>query len=104
MDFDRFAKKQYKKLFSQQAVSKLTTGQKVQQPVGQIQGAEKGQQVVDQIEQRGISNIVAEYALSDINKPIGVSEYRLTESIPDTFKGSLQTIEQIEAELGGERG
>ena len=48
--------------------------------------------------------IVAEYALSDINKPIGVSEYRLTESIPDTFKGSLPTIEQIEAELGGEQG
>jgi predicted nuclease of restriction endonuclease-like (RecB) superfamily len=48
--------------------------------------------------------IVAEYALSDIHKPIGVSEYRLTESIPDTFKGSLPTIEQIEAELGGERG
>ncbi len=48
--------------------------------------------------------IVAEYALSDINKPIGVSEYRLTESIPDTFKGSLPIIEQIEAELGGERG
>lgn len=47
--------------------------------------------------------IVAEYALSDIHKPIGVSEYRLTESIPDTFKGSLPTIEQIEAELGGER-
>ena len=47
--------------------------------------------------------IVAEYALSDIYKPIGVSEYRLTESIPDTFKGSLPTIEQIEAELGGER-
>jgi hypothetical protein len=42
--------------------------------------------------------------LSDINKPIGVSEYRLTESIPDTFKGSLPTIEQIEAELGGEQG
>jgi len=48
--------------------------------------------------------IVAEYALSDINKPIGVSEYRSTESIPDTFKGSLPTIEQIEVKLGGERG
>ncbi|MDP2861449.1 MAG: PDDEXK nuclease domain-containing protein [Desulfobacterales bacterium] len=44
--------------------------------------------------------IVAEYALSDINKPIGVSEYRLTESIPDTFRESLPTVEQIEAELG----
>jgi hypothetical protein len=27
-----------------------------------------------------------------------------TESIPDTFKGRLPTIEQIEAELEGERG
>lgn len=44
--------------------------------------------------------IVAEYALSDINKPIGVSEYRLTESIPDIFRESLPTIEQIETELG----
>jgi len=93
-----------KVLIVQQAVSQLPGEQKVQQPVGQIQGAEKSQQVVDQIKQRWISCIVAEYALSDINKPIGVSEYRLTESIPDTFKGSLPTIEQIEAELGGERG
>ena len=103
MDFDRFAKKQYKKLIAKQIVSQLLAEQKVQQLVAQIQKAEKGQQVVDQIEQRGILHIVAEYALSDINKPIGVSEYRLTESIPDTFKGSLPTIEQIEAELGGER-
>lgn len=89
---------------AQQAVSQLPEEQKVQQPVGKIQEAEKSQQAVGQIEQRGIFHIVAEYALSDINKPIGVSEYRLTESIPDTFKGSLPTIEQIEAELGGERG
>ena len=89
---------------AQQAVSQLPPEQKVQQPVGQIQEAEKSQQVVGQIGQRGTPRIIAEYALSDINKPIGVSEYRLTESIPDTFKGSLPTIEQIEAELGGERG
>ena len=31
-------------------------------------------------------------------------EFIQTKSIPDTFKGSLPTIEQIEAELGGERG
>lgn len=90
--------------FTLQVFSQLPTEQKVQQPVGKIQEAEKSQRVVGQIEQRWISYIVAEYAFSDINKPIGVSEYRLTESIPDTFKGSLPTIEQIEAELGGERG
>ena len=41
----------------------------------------------------------AEYALRGINKPIGVSEYQLTEAIPDSLKGSLPTIEQIEEEL-----
>jgi hypothetical protein len=37
MDFDRFAKKQYKKLFAQQVVSQLPGEQKIQQPVGQMQ-------------------------------------------------------------------
>ncbi len=45
--------------------------------------------------------LVAEYALSDINKPIGVSEYRLTESLPEQLKSSLPSIEEIEAELEG---
>jgi predicted nuclease of restriction endonuclease-like (RecB) superfamily len=46
----------------------------------------------------------AEYALRDINKPIGVAEWQtqLVKSLPDTLKGSLPTIEQIEAELGAE--
>jgi len=44
-------------------------------------------------------NLVAEWALSDINKPIGVSEYQITHSLPDEFKSSLPTIEEIEAEL-----
>ncbi len=43
---------------------------------------------------------VAEYALRDINKPIGISEYRLAESLPDKLKGSLPTIEELESELG----
>ena len=42
---------------------------------------------------------VAEYALSDIQKPIGVSEYQLTQSLPDELKTSLPSIEVIEAEL-----
>ncbi len=43
--------------------------------------------------------VVVEYALSDINKPIGVSEYELTQALPDELKSSLPTIEQIEIEL-----
>ncbi len=48
--------------------------------------------------------IVVEYALSDIHKPMGVSEYQLTQSLPDNLKSSLPTIEEIEAEFsdGGE--
>lgn len=46
--------------------------------------------------------LVAEYALSDINKPIGVSEYQLTQSLPDNLKPSLPSIEEIENELGGD--
>jgi predicted nuclease of restriction endonuclease-like (RecB) superfamily len=44
---------------------------------------------------------VAEYALRDIHKPIGVSEYQLTQSLPDDLKSSLPSIEEIERELGG---
>ena len=43
---------------------------------------------------------VAEYALRDINKPIGISEYRLAESLPQKLQGSLPTIEELENELG----
>lgn len=43
--------------------------------------------------------LVAEYALSDINKPIGISEYALTQSLPDDLKGSLPSIEEIEQEI-----
>jgi len=43
---------------------------------------------------------VAEYALRNINTPIGISEYRLAESLPEKLKGSLPTIEELEKELG----
>ncbi len=43
--------------------------------------------------------LIAEYALSDINKPIGVSEYQLTQSLPESLKPSLPSIEEWEAEL-----
>lgn len=47
--------------------------------------------------------VIAEYALRDINKPIGISQYEtaLLESLPDPLKGSLPSIEEIEQELEG---
>ena len=48
---------------------------------------------------KGKDKTVVEYALSDIQKPIGVSEYMLTKSLPDKFKSSLPSIEELEAEL-----
>lgn len=45
------------------------------------------------------NHFVAEYALKGIKQPIGVSEYELTKHFPKDFKGSLPTIEEIEAEL-----
>ena len=41
----------------------------------------------------------AEYALKDISKPIGVSEYNLIQAIPDDLKSNLPTVEEIEEEI-----
>lgn len=48
---------------------------------------------------RDKNNIEAEFALRDINKPMGVSEFEITETLPDNLKSSLPTIEEIENEL-----
>jgi YhcG PDDEXK nuclease domain len=41
--------------------------------------------------------IVAEYALRNARTPIGISEYKLSESLPADLKGSLPTIEELES-------
>jgi predicted nuclease of restriction endonuclease-like (RecB) superfamily len=43
--------------------------------------------------------LVAEWALSDVHKPIGIAEYQITHELPDDLRSSLPSIEQIEAEL-----
>lgn len=48
---------------------------------------------------KGKDKIFAEYALRDLNKPIGVSEYELTQLLPDDLKSSLPSIEDIEKEF-----
>lgn len=50
-------------------------------------------------------HIVAEYALRDINKPIGVAQWQeqLAVSLPKKFEANLPTIEEIEAGLAKEK-
>lgn len=45
------------------------------------------------------NKIEAEYALRDINKPIEISEYQITKSLPNDLKAALPTIEEIEENL-----
>lgn len=48
---------------------------------------------------RDKNNIEVEFALRDMNKPMGVSEYTLFETLPDNLKGALPTVEEIEQDL-----
>lgn len=47
------------------------------------------------------NEIVAEYALRDNTKPLGVAVYQLVQALPDPLQTALPTIEQIERELAG---
>ena len=48
------------------------------------------------------NDLVVEYALKDINKPLGISQYELTEILPKEYKSSLPSIEEIEAQFEDE--
>lgn len=52
---------------------------------------------------RSRNELVVEYALRDVDKPIGVARWatRIVEALPEELVGSLPTVAQIEAELGG---
>ena len=43
--------------------------------------------------------VIVEYALRNLNKPMGVSQYEIVENLPQNLKGSLPTVEAIEREL-----
>ncbi len=53
---------------------------------------------------KGKSRVIVEYALRDTNKPMGIAEYQLSSTLPENLKGSLPTIEELEAELEGASG
>ena len=46
------------------------------------------------------NRIVAEYALRNMTAPMGISEFTHLENLPEQLKGTLPTIQEIEAELG----
>ena len=50
---------------------------------------------------RGKDQVVAEYALRDLNKPIGVADWKtkFVDKLPKELEGVLPTVEQIEAEF-----
>ncbi len=45
--------------------------------------------------------VVAEYALADVSKPIGIAGYQLVRSLPYPLDTRLPSVEQLEAELAG---
>jgi hypothetical protein len=48
---------------------------------------------------RGKKKTIVEYALRDINKPIGVSNYTLKDTLPKQLQESLPSVEQLQIEL-----
>lgn len=43
--------------------------------------------------------VLAKYATAGVNLPIGISEYELSQLMPENFQGTLPTVEEIENEL-----
>ncbi len=51
---------------------------------------------------KGKNQVMAEYALRDIGKPIGISGFKLAEALPQSLRGQLPTIAALEARLARE--
>jgi predicted nuclease of restriction endonuclease-like (RecB) superfamily len=47
------------------------------------------------------NQIIAEYALRGVSRPVGISEYEITRALPPRLQSALPTVEEIEAELAG---
>lgn len=45
------------------------------------------------------NNLVAEYALKDMSKPMGVSEYTITKNLPEELEKQLPSVEDIESRI-----
>lgn len=60
---------------------------------------EHGNKTIGLLLCNGGDKVVAQYALSGYDQPIGVSDYQLTKAIPDNLKPALPTVEEVEEEL-----
>ena len=47
------------------------------------------------------NNLVAEYSLKDMSKPIGVSAYQITSSLPEELERQLPSVEDIQKRIKG---
>lgn len=45
------------------------------------------------------NNLVAEYSLKDMSKPIGVSEYKITRNLPEALEKQLPSVEDIQKRM-----
>lgn len=48
---------------------------------------------------KGGDKVVAQYALSGYEQPIGVNDYQLSKAIPENLKLALPSIEEVEEKL-----
>ena len=60
---------------------------------------EHGNKTIGLLLCNGGDKVVAQYALSGYNQPIGVNDYQLSKTIPDNLKSALPTVEEVEEEL-----
>lgn len=67
--------------------------------VDHILKSEKDEKTIGLLVCKHKDDVVAKYALESSSQPIGVSAYQLSNLLPEDFKSSLPTIEEIEAEL-----
>ena len=45
------------------------------------------------------NNLVAEYSLKDMSKPIGISEYKITNNLPEELEKQLPSVEDIQKRI-----
>ena len=48
---------------------------------------------------KGKDEVVAQYALTGYDQPIGISDYQLSKAVPENLKSALPSIEEMEEEL-----
>ena len=76
---------------------KLHNNTIVQPPVAQL--PEYNNRTIGLLLCKTKDKVKAEYALRDIVKPIGISDYELGQALPKDLRSSLPSIEDIEAEF-----